>query len=120
MTLWRTMLRHLTLMYISQYPPPDMGNSFCLVVRIFGSEPKGPRFYPAAKVVTRADKEHATTFSPTNRWQHQISGQFHLLLHSPDGSTTQLLQQRISPNSKPMTHFIAQKACDTFYSTQSL
>ncbi|GBM95592.1 hypothetical protein AVEN_207052-1 [Araneus ventricosus] len=36
-------------MYISQYPPPDMGNSFCLVVWIFGSEPKGPRFYPAAK-----------------------------------------------------------------------
>ncbi|GBO22407.1 hypothetical protein AVEN_18623-1 [Araneus ventricosus] len=36
-------------MYISQYPPPDIGNSFCLVVRIFGSEPKGPRFYPTAK-----------------------------------------------------------------------
>ncbi|GBM33507.1 hypothetical protein AVEN_273004-1 [Araneus ventricosus] len=47
--LWRTVLRHLTLMYISQYPPPDIGNAFCLVVRIFGSEPKGPRFYPAAK-----------------------------------------------------------------------
>ncbi|GBM82729.1 hypothetical protein AVEN_183169-1 [Araneus ventricosus] len=30
--LWRTVLRHLTVMYISQYPPPDMGNSFCLVV----------------------------------------------------------------------------------------
>ncbi|GBO02831.1 hypothetical protein AVEN_205517-1 [Araneus ventricosus] len=38
-------------MYISQYPPPDIGNSFCLVVRIFGSEPKGPRFYPAAKTL---------------------------------------------------------------------
>ncbi|GBN81477.1 hypothetical protein AVEN_187972-1, partial [Araneus ventricosus] len=30
MLLWRTVLRHLTLMYISRYPPPDMGNSFCL------------------------------------------------------------------------------------------
>ncbi|GBO32658.1 hypothetical protein AVEN_161823-1 [Araneus ventricosus] len=35
-------------MYISQYPPPDVGNSFCLVVKMFGSEPKGPRFYTAA------------------------------------------------------------------------
>ncbi|GBM66660.1 hypothetical protein AVEN_258320-1 [Araneus ventricosus] len=60
--LWRTVLRHLTLMYISQYPPPDIGNSFCLVVRIFGSEPKGPRFYPAAKVVTRGQRTRDNNF----------------------------------------------------------
>ncbi|GBM29466.1 hypothetical protein AVEN_255849-1 [Araneus ventricosus] len=28
----------------SQYPPPDFGNSFCLVVRIFGSGQKVPRY----------------------------------------------------------------------------
>ncbi|GBN13191.1 hypothetical protein AVEN_30225-1 [Araneus ventricosus] len=36
-------------MYISQYPPPDIGNSFCLVVRMFGSGPKGPQFYTASR-----------------------------------------------------------------------
>ncbi|GBN79278.1 hypothetical protein AVEN_223687-1 [Araneus ventricosus] len=77
--MWRTVLRPLTLVYISQYPPPDIGNSFCLVVRIFGSEPKGPRFYPAAIFC----------------YIHQMAER-------------QLLQQRISPNSKPMTHFTAQ------------
>ncbi|GBM58558.1 hypothetical protein AVEN_255337-1 [Araneus ventricosus] len=60
--LWRTVLRHLTLMYISQYPPSDIGNSFCLVVRIFGSEPKGPRFYSAAKVVTRGQRTRNNSF----------------------------------------------------------
>ncbi|GBM63389.1 hypothetical protein AVEN_64630-1 [Araneus ventricosus] len=46
-------------MFIIQYPPPDIGNSFCLVVRIFGSEPKGPRFYPrTAIVVTRKNTQH--------------------------------------------------------------
>ncbi|GBM80014.1 hypothetical protein AVEN_203778-1 [Araneus ventricosus] len=47
--LWRTVLRHLTVMYISQYLPPDIRNSFCLVVKMFGSRPKGIRFYTAAK-----------------------------------------------------------------------
>ncbi|GBL75884.1 hypothetical protein AVEN_168483-1 [Araneus ventricosus] len=42
---------HLTVMFISQYPPPDIGNSFCLVVRIFGSELKGPQFYPHTATV---------------------------------------------------------------------
>ncbi|GBN11621.1 hypothetical protein AVEN_111506-1 [Araneus ventricosus] len=30
--------------FISQYPPPDKRNSFCLVVSILDSKPKGPRF----------------------------------------------------------------------------
>ncbi|GBM80102.1 hypothetical protein AVEN_205141-1 [Araneus ventricosus] len=33
---------HLNVMLIIQYPPPDIGNSFCLVVRMFGWGPKGP------------------------------------------------------------------------------
>ncbi|GBM50858.1 hypothetical protein AVEN_140958-1 [Araneus ventricosus] len=34
-------------------------------------------------------EEHGTpTFSPTTRWQHQKSHQFHLLLHPTDGSTS--------------------------------
>ncbi|GBM38127.1 hypothetical protein AVEN_1521-1 [Araneus ventricosus] len=44
---------HPTLMDISQYPPLDIGNSFCLVVKMLGSEPKGLRFYPAAKEQTQ-------------------------------------------------------------------
>ncbi|GBO30606.1 hypothetical protein AVEN_273170-1 [Araneus ventricosus] len=91
-------------MYISKYSPPDIGNSFCLVVRIFGSEPKGPRFYPAAKVVTR------NNFQSHYRWRHQKSGQFHLLLHSPDGSTT-------TPTATQLSQF---KACDAFHNMQSL
>ncbi|GBN09311.1 hypothetical protein AVEN_9149-1 [Araneus ventricosus] len=63
---------------------------------------KGLRFKSTrtSKVVTR------TTFSPTTRWQHQKSYQFHLLLHSPDGSTraTQLSQFKV---------------CDTFHSTNA-
>ncbi|GBO19989.1 hypothetical protein AVEN_251511-1 [Araneus ventricosus] len=97
-------------MYISQYPPPDIWNSFCLVVRVFGSEPKGPRFYPAAKVVTRGRRTRNNNFSPTNRWQHQKSGHFHLLLHSPDGSST-------TPTATQLSQF---KACDTFHSTKSM
>ncbi|GBM92387.1 hypothetical protein AVEN_213226-1 [Araneus ventricosus] len=37
---------------ISQYPPLDIGNSFCLVVKIRNSEPKGLRFYTAARGFT--------------------------------------------------------------------
>ncbi|GBO41167.1 hypothetical protein AVEN_161357-1 [Araneus ventricosus] len=36
-------VHHLTVMFISQYPPPDIGNSFCLVVKMLDSGPKGPR-----------------------------------------------------------------------------
>ncbi|GBN29460.1 hypothetical protein AVEN_109440-1 [Araneus ventricosus] len=99
-TLWRTVLHHLTVTYISQYPPPDIGNSFCLVVRIFGSEPKGPRFYPAAKLVTRGQRT----------------------LHSPDGSTTTPTATQLSQfkacdtfhSTKPVTHFTARKVYDHF------
>ncbi|GBO07036.1 hypothetical protein AVEN_258301-1 [Araneus ventricosus] len=44
-------------MFISRYPPLDIGNSFCLVVRIFVSEPKVLRFYSAATVVTRKNTQ---------------------------------------------------------------
>ncbi|GBN55327.1 hypothetical protein AVEN_28813-1 [Araneus ventricosus] len=37
-------LRHPILMFVSQYPPADRGNSFCLVVKIRDSGHKGPRF----------------------------------------------------------------------------
>ncbi|GBL83668.1 hypothetical protein AVEN_132598-1 [Araneus ventricosus] len=53
---------HLTVMFIIQYPPPDIGISFCLVVRIFGSGPKGPRFYSASKVVTRGQRTCNSNF----------------------------------------------------------
>ncbi|GBN95736.1 hypothetical protein AVEN_47647-1 [Araneus ventricosus] len=33
-----------SVMYMSQYQPPDKGNSFCLVVKMLDSGPKGPRF----------------------------------------------------------------------------
>ncbi|GBM54046.1 hypothetical protein AVEN_220607-1 [Araneus ventricosus] len=39
-------------MFTSQYPPPDIGNSLCLVVRISGSEPKGPQFYPRTATIS--------------------------------------------------------------------
>ncbi|GBO16556.1 hypothetical protein AVEN_167512-1 [Araneus ventricosus] len=45
-------------MYISLYPPPDIGNSFCLVVKIFGLEPKGPRFCTAAITPPISDFGH--------------------------------------------------------------
>ncbi|GBO39655.1 hypothetical protein AVEN_141203-1 [Araneus ventricosus] len=51
--LWQACCK---LKLLSGYPPPDIGNSFCLVVRIFVSEPKGLRFCPAAKVVTRGQR----------------------------------------------------------------
>ncbi|GBM46599.1 hypothetical protein AVEN_95597-1 [Araneus ventricosus] len=82
------MLRHPFLMYISQYPPPDRGNSFCQVVKIRESGPKGPRFKSTHCHSGNPDVIHATpTFSPTTRWQHQKSHHFHLLVYSPDGST---------------------------------
>ncbi|GBM50113.1 hypothetical protein AVEN_185498-1 [Araneus ventricosus] len=46
-------------MFIIRYPPPDIGNSFCLVVRMFGSGSKSPQFYPrTATVVTRKNTQH--------------------------------------------------------------
>ncbi|GBO10232.1 hypothetical protein AVEN_167603-1 [Araneus ventricosus] len=35
-----TVLRYPIVMYLSQYPPPDSGNSFCRVVKIRDSGPK--------------------------------------------------------------------------------
>ncbi|GBL78302.1 hypothetical protein AVEN_42839-1 [Araneus ventricosus] len=32
------------VMFLSQYPPPDRGNYFCLVVKIHDSGSKGPSF----------------------------------------------------------------------------
>ncbi|GBM60547.1 hypothetical protein AVEN_274325-1, partial [Araneus ventricosus] len=89
----------------------------CLVVRIFGSEPKGPRFYPAAKVVTRGQKNTQQLSVPLidGSTKYQVNSIF-CYIHQM--AARQLLQQRSSPNSKPMTHFIAQKACDTFHSTK--
>ncbi|GBL83125.1 hypothetical protein AVEN_165342-1 [Araneus ventricosus] len=43
------MLHHLTQMYISQYPPLDVGNSFCLEVKMLDSGPKCLRLSPNAK-----------------------------------------------------------------------
>ncbi|GBN93139.1 hypothetical protein AVEN_15127-1 [Araneus ventricosus] len=72
---------HLTVI-ISQYPPLDIGNSFCLKVRMFGSGPKGLRFYLASTVVTRKNTQHLLSVplldgitkipstSTSNRWQH--------------------------------------------------
>ncbi|GBM96647.1 hypothetical protein AVEN_240959-1 [Araneus ventricosus] len=95
-------------MHISQHLPPDHGNSFCLVVKMLDSGHKGFRF-KATHFQSGDREEHATpTFSPTNRWQFQKSRQFHLLLHSPEGSTT-------TPTSTPVSQF---KVYDTFHSTK--
>ncbi|GBM60156.1 hypothetical protein AVEN_147481-1 [Araneus ventricosus] len=98
-------------MYIRQYPPPDIGNSFCLVVRIFGSEPKGPRFYPAAKVGDSRTKNPQQQLSVPlidGSTKNQVNSIF-CYIHQM--AALQLLQQHSSPNSK---------ACDTFHSTKSV
>ncbi|GBM18206.1 hypothetical protein AVEN_151737-1 [Araneus ventricosus] len=60
--MWRTVLRHLTLIYISRYPPPNIRNSFCLVVKMFGSGPKGLWLYSASIVVTRGQRTRNNNF----------------------------------------------------------
>ncbi|GBN41816.1 hypothetical protein AVEN_45711-1 [Araneus ventricosus] len=99
-------------MYISQYLPPGYANSFCLVVKIRDSGPKCLRFKSTCLLKWwLQDEEHATTiFSPTNRWQHHSSHQFHLLPHSTDGSTT-----TPTASSSPIS-----KVCDRFHSTKSM
>ncbi|GBN16617.1 hypothetical protein AVEN_93152-1 [Araneus ventricosus] len=78
------------------------------MVKIRDSGPKGPRFKSTHCHSGVTDKVHATpTFSPTTRWEHQKSHQFHLLLHSPDDSTT-------TPIATQLSHF---KDYDTFHST---
>ncbi|GBL87463.1 hypothetical protein AVEN_264960-1 [Araneus ventricosus] len=112
--LWRTVLRHLTLMYISQYPPPDIGNFFCLVVRIFGSEPKGPRFYPrrqSGDSRTKNTQQQLSVPLIDGSIKNQVNSIF-CYIHQM--AALKLLQQRNSPNSKPMTHFIAQKPVSHF------
>ncbi|GBO23034.1 hypothetical protein AVEN_265863-1 [Araneus ventricosus] len=46
-------------MYISQYPPTGTGNSFCLVVKMLDSGPKGPRF-KSTHCHNGDPEEHAT------------------------------------------------------------
>ncbi|GBO18379.1 hypothetical protein AVEN_239730-1 [Araneus ventricosus] len=90
-------------MFIIQYPPSDIGNSFLLVVRMFGAEPQGPQLYPrTATVVTRKNSQHllsvplldGSTINPIHFYSHQMAG-------------PQLLHQAL-PNSKAFDHFIAQ------------
>ncbi|GBO17224.1 hypothetical protein AVEN_14486-1 [Araneus ventricosus] len=107
-------------MYISQYLPPDIGNSFCLVVRNLrlGTE-RSPFLSRRQKVVTRGQKNTQQLSVPlkdgsTKYHVNSIFCDIHQM------AALQVLQQRISPNSKSMTHFIAQKACDTFHSTKSM
>ncbi|GBN52347.1 hypothetical protein AVEN_70574-1 [Araneus ventricosus] len=97
-------------MYISQYPPPDIGNSFCLVVRIFGSEPKCPRFYPAAKVVTRTKNTQQLSVPLIDGSTKDQVNSIFCYIHQM--AALQLLQQCSSPNSKPVTHFTARKVYD--------
>ncbi|GBO10111.1 hypothetical protein AVEN_165479-1 [Araneus ventricosus] len=96
-------------MYISQYPPPHSGNSFCLGLRCSMRDPKVPGTkLRTATVVTTGRSTHTLTFSPTSKWQHQKSHQFHLLLHSPDCSTT-------TPTATQPSEF---KVYDKFHSTK--
>ncbi|GBN10174.1 hypothetical protein AVEN_253402-1 [Araneus ventricosus] len=88
-------------MFISQYPRPDIGHSFCLVVRIFGSEPKGPRFYTAT-VVTRKNTQHLLSV-PLLDGSTKNSIYFYI----QQMVAPQLLHQAL-PNSKSVTHFTAQ------------
>ncbi|GBN23829.1 hypothetical protein AVEN_137736-1 [Araneus ventricosus] len=92
-------------MFIIQYPPPDIGNSFCLVVRIVGSEPKCPQFYPrTATVVTRKITQHLLSVPLLDG---SITNSIYFYINQiPE---PQLLHQAL-PNSKSMT--ISQhKAC---------
>ncbi|GBO33337.1 hypothetical protein AVEN_149716-1 [Araneus ventricosus] len=96
-------------MYISQYPPPYMGNSFCLVVRIFGSQPRGPQFYPPAAQSgdsrTKNTQQQVSVPPIDSSTKYQVNSIF-CYIHQM--AARQLLQQRSSPNSKPVTHFTAQ------------
>ncbi|GBN77498.1 hypothetical protein AVEN_256486-1 [Araneus ventricosus] len=90
-------------MFIIQYPPPDIGNSFCLVVRIFGSEPKGPQFYPrTATVVTRKNTQQHLLSVPLLDGSTKNSIYFYI----QQMAATQLTP--ISPKFKVYVHFIAQ------------
>ncbi|GBN42888.1 hypothetical protein AVEN_137429-1 [Araneus ventricosus] len=93
-----TYCHHLTVMLMSQYPPPDIGNSFCLEVRMFGSEPKGPQFYPrTATVATRKNTQHPPSV-PLLDGSTKNSISFYI----QQMAAPQLLHQAL-PNSKSMT-----------------
>ncbi|GBO28277.1 hypothetical protein AVEN_82549-1 [Araneus ventricosus] len=59
-----------SVMDISQYLPPDHGNSFCLVVKMLDSGHKDPRFKSTHCQSGDPDVIHATPIRPTTRWQH--------------------------------------------------
>ncbi|GBN11865.1 hypothetical protein AVEN_202164-1 [Araneus ventricosus] len=88
-------------MFLIQYPPPDIGNSFCLVVRIFGSEPKGPQLHPCtATVVTRKNTQHLPSVP--------------LLDGSSKNSIYFYIQQMAAPQL--LTKLSQFKVCDAFHS----
>ncbi|GBO20018.1 hypothetical protein AVEN_14435-1 [Araneus ventricosus] len=95
-------------MYISQYPPPDGGNSFCLVVKIRNSGPKGPRFksthcHSGDSRTKNTQQLLSVPLLDGSTKNHII----HLLLHSPDDSST-------TPTATQLSQF---KVYDTFHST---
>ncbi|GBN76979.1 hypothetical protein AVEN_124141-1 [Araneus ventricosus] len=90
-------------MFRSQYPP-DIGNSFCLVVRIFDSEPKDPQLYPrTAIVVTRKNTQHLLSVPLLDG---STTNSIHLYIHQM--AAPQLLHKAL-PNSK---------VCDALHSTK--
>ncbi|GBN47398.1 Acetylcholinesterase-1, partial [Araneus ventricosus] len=107
--LWRTVLRHLTVMYISQYPPPD-GKFLLSVVRISaGNRRSLVSILPPPKGDPRTKNTQQQLSSYLIDGWYNIVVNSYLLLHSPDSSTTTLQQCKLLPNSK--TH-------DTFHSTR--
>ncbi|GBO32217.1 hypothetical protein AVEN_163752-1 [Araneus ventricosus] len=102
--LWRTVLRHLTLMYISQYLPPDIGNSFCLVVRMFGSGPK---------VVTRGQRTRNNNFQSHRKMavpKIRTIPSSATFTSTTTPTAKQLSQFKIYDtvhSTKPVTHFTA-------------
>ncbi|GBM94845.1 hypothetical protein AVEN_201449-1 [Araneus ventricosus] len=99
-------------MFIIQYPLPDIGNSFCLVVRIFGSERKSLQFYPrTAIVVTRKNTQRLLSVPLLDGSTKNF---IYFYIHQT--AAPQLLHQAL-PNSKFMT--ISQhKVCDALHSTK--
>ncbi|GBM60434.1 hypothetical protein AVEN_785-1 [Araneus ventricosus] len=86
---------------ISQYPPLDSENSFCLVVKILDSGPKSLRLKAnTSKVMTRGQRTRNNNF------------QSHYYMAAPkithDSTTT--------PTASQLSQF---KVCDAFHSTKS-
>ncbi|GBM24660.1 hypothetical protein AVEN_272890-1 [Araneus ventricosus] len=106
------MLLNPILMYISQYPPPNRGNSFCLVDKKLDSGPKGPRFKSCYCHSGDPDMIHTQHLLsvPLLDGSTKKSHQFHRLLLSPYGSTT-------TPTATQRSQF---KVSDTFHSIKSV